>query len=75
MLNFQINNTCYVIFKGIIAAVIVVVALGQIGLIVASVHLMKNTKKPTSCQPCYWWKNIIEKTRNSIFRVYNKISG
>ena len=72
---FKLIILFFVIFKGIIAAVIVVVALGQIGLIVASVHLMKNTKKPTSCQPCYWWKNIIEKTLNSIFCVYNKISG
>jgi len=39
--------------EGIISAVTVVVALGQIGLIVASVHLMKNTKKPSSCPPCY----------------------
>lgn len=39
--------------EGIIAAVIGVVVLGQIGLIIASVHLMKNTKKPNSCYPCY----------------------
>jgi len=39
--------------EGVIAAIIVVVALGQIGLIIASVHLMKQTKKPDSCFPCY----------------------
>ena len=49
-LNFQFGLN---LFSGIISAVTVVVALGQIGLIVASVHLMKNTKKPSSCPPCY----------------------